>query len=78
MFRDKGINATITGASTDNDFVYLSMLFDQPNSTNIIKVEFELVKNILYSRGCCSDLERFAGFKNDTLSLADMIKLRIL
>ena len=80
LIRIKNFNAKLTGASTDANFLYIDLLVDRDNSPDIIKVEMSLDKNTLYSRGCCSEVDKWGNFadKKDQMTLATLVKLRVL
>lgn len=53
LLRIKNFQAKLTGASTDEDFLYINLLVDVDNTPDIVKVEMILEKGTLYSRSLC-------------------------
>ena len=76
----KHFNANLKNVSEDSDFVYVDLLVYDCAAQHPVNVEMILDKNTLYSRGCCSDLDKWGKYadQKDQMPLVKLVKLRIL
>jgi len=77
MIAKKGFDAKLAGVYTDEYFLRIDLLIGRADGRNALEAKMSLDKSILYSRGCCSDLDRRGGYnEKDIKSLPDLATLR--
>jgi len=80
LIKDKKFGAKLTGTSTDNNFLYIGLQIVTRTNVKTVEVDITLGKQILFSRGCCDELDKWANIKDKKydIALSMVVLIRIL